>query len=203
MIKIITKFTSEVFAVPILKYVWRMWSFVSWFVFPHDSYLLSLFSSICNLKSWKNKGKFSNSLDKKKKYGISSQCIKSMDPHFLWIHTKDWWSWHLRRCSLWLKMWLKFSHSGSFYWIPFCVDSLHVSLFFSGDNNKCLTMSILTRLVGVILSKKSTSLPYLDDCGQWMKTHWREHKCAYSCVTVVFCWERSEVSKYLWNTNKK
>lgn len=126
-----------------------------------------------------------------------------MDSHFLWIHTKDWWSWHLRRYSLWLKMWLKFSHSGSFYWIPFCVDSLHVSLFFSGDNNKCLTMSILTRLVGVILSNKFTLLSSLDDCGQWVKTCWREHKRAYSYVIVIFCWERSETPKYFQNINFK
>lgn len=39
-------------------------------------------------------------------------------------------------------------------------------LFFSGDSNKCLPMSILTRLVGVILSNKSTPLSYLGDSGQ-------------------------------------
>lgn len=133
---------------------------------------------------------------KKKKYGSSSLCIKSMDTHFLWIHTKDWWSWHLRRCSLSWKMWLTFSHSGSFYWVPFCVDSVHVSLFFCVDNNKCLPMSILTRLVRVILSSKSTPLSYLGHSGQWMKDYWREDKHVYSCVIVRFCWERSEIPKH-------
>jgi len=42
---------SEIVAVQILKNTWRTCFFVSQFVFPHDSYLLSPFSFICNEKS--------------------------------------------------------------------------------------------------------------------------------------------------------